>query len=82
MSDTHERRAAYAAYKELEPILDKVTEMMVTCPIDDRGKRGLAILVSAHFFGCLLAAFQLEPTRENAQEIAGLIVASMKSGAH
>lgn len=52
-------------YAKLRPILDDISRMVATAPIEDEKKCVLAVMVAIHSFGTALAAYGCDVESES-----------------
>lgn len=70
------------AMREMKPVLTRVTEFVMTCPLPPKEKGAFATLVAGHFMGVALAALDLDATPENVRTLSGYIADAMQKGMH
>lgn len=76
------QRAVKAAMAELFPSLKEVSRLVASAPLPKEQRAGLAVMVLAHFAGGALAALELDPTPEGAQELGRILAYAMAKGMH
>lgn len=69
------------AMREMQPILSRVSEFVMTCPLPAKEKGAFATLVAGHFIGVALAALELDCTPGNVRALSGYIADAMLSEA-
>lgn len=74
---TEKKRTPSDCFKELEPSIEIIDNLVRTAPLNKDQKTGLALMMAAHYFG-LTASMMGKDVRGNAREVCDLIVQTMR----
>ena len=65
-------------YDAMKSVLDEIDRLIMNAPLDENGKTGLSLLVSAHFYGMTASYLNKHDVETGVREVCDLIVATMR----
>ena len=74
-------RTPMSCFKQLQPALEDMSNLVHTAPLKANERQGLAVLVAGYTFAMVAAEMGVDP-QSGAREVAELIVGSMELTKH